>query len=197
MARTTSTFPTSGMSHGENGYGEENARGIHGWGSDGKPLRVRDLPMPVIGKPLIGYAEKGAKPRPKPTPVAKVNAERKGHRAAENVNEPLRAWIRQQPCLLTGLVNASGDTHRCVGPVQACHVKPWGSSLTDEENLVPLCYGAHLQQEGKTKQFEMAWPVRLARPARKFCALFYKALGLAAAAKKKASRETSVPKGVK
>lgn len=135
-------------------------------------------PKPMMGKPLVGYSEaRGKAPRAKPTPVKKVNRERGGHFAPERRNEPLRAWIRQQPCLLTGLVNADGVQHSCLGPVQCCHVKPWGSSLTDESNVVPLCAKGHHQQEGRTKQFETVWPIRLAAAARKLSGLFYKHLG--------------------
>jgi hypothetical protein len=144
--------------------------------------------MSQIGnRPPVPYAEARAKaPRPKPTPVVKVNRERGGHRAPENVNEPLRAWIRQQPCLLTGLDNVDGVRHTCLGPIQCCHVKPWGSSLTDESNVIPLCGKAHAQQEGKTRQFESTWPVRLAMAARKYSAKFYRESGERAAKQAKA-----------
>lgn len=131
----------------------------------------------MIGKPLIGYADKGAKPRPKPTPVVKVNKERGGHRAPENVNEPLRAFVRTLPCILAGLVNADGIAHRCSGPVVCCHGVTWAHSLTDENNVFPGCGGiggAHAQQEGRTKEFEMHWPVRVKPVCRRVTARFYR-----------------------
>lgn len=144
----------------------------------------------MSGKPLVGYADKGVKPRPKPLPVKKVNAERGGHRFPEHVNQPLRDFVRTLPCILTGLVSSEGHAHRCYGDIMVCHLKTRGSGAPDDENVFPGCLTAHTAQEGRTKQFEMTWPVRVKGVCRRVTATFYKAAGLKAAEKKRSESTT-------
>lgn len=128
--------------------------------------------------PAIPYeVARGKMPRPKPVAVVKLNKERKGHRIPANVNEPLRAFVRSLDCILKGLVNADGLPHRCAGPVVCCHLKTQGSGAADDNNVWPGCSGiggAHAQQEGRTKQFEMFWPVRLKAICKRVTAKFYR-----------------------
>lgn len=78
-----------------------------------------------------------------------------------------RAWIREQPCILSHLGHTCegvGDRQR----IEACHVKTWGSSGTDEGNLFPACPTVHDMQEGRTKEFEKRFKLNLSVAAQQY-----------------------------
>lgn len=126
----------------------------------------------MSGKPLISWAEKSAPKEPKPrTPVKKINAQRQGHRFPKNVNQPLRVFIAGLGCLLDGAVDRNGIAHRCHwGGVTVCHYPTRGSGTPDDDHVFPGCLNAHNEQEGRTKEFEYRWQVRLR-------AAFYRHMG--------------------
>jgi len=141
----------------------------------------------VTGKPLIGYADKGKRPRSvKPKPVKAYNAKRGGHRHPDIVNEPLRDFTRGMQCALTGLIDGNtGLVHVCRGPVQCCHRITQGSGkASDENNTWPGCDLAHRQQEGKTQAFERRYGINLSGICRRVTNLFYKLFPLAPKSKR-------------
>jgi hypothetical protein len=99
-------------------------------------------------------------------------------------NEPLRGFVRGQPCILAGVVDRYGKKHVCKGPVVCCHLKTKGSKGGDDGNTFPGCdgiEGCHAQQEGRTKQFEYRWvhpkgglSQKLKALCRKITAAFYR-----------------------
>lgn len=136
----------------------------------------------MTGKPLIGWADKGRRPRSvKPAPVKAYNAKRGGHRHPSIVNEPLRAFTRAMECVLTGLVDGNtGRVHVCKGPVVCCHRITQGSGKhPDENNTWPGCEIAHRQQEGQTQKFERRYGINLAGICRRVSNLFFKLYPLA------------------
>ncbi len=72
-----------------------------------------------------------------------------------------RAWVREQPCLLRGRVDREGVPHQCVGTADPAHVVTYGHSRRDVRNIVPLCRLAHLEQEGRTREFEVRYDLDL------------------------------------
>lgn len=131
----------------------------------------------MSSKGLVSYADAKA-PRPRATraKVKPYNAKRQGSRFPKNVNRPLRAFTRRQPCILIGLVNGdTGQLHRCVGPVQCCHYPTVGSGTPDDEHTWPGCTDAHNEQEGRTKLFERRWGVKLRAICRRTSTAFYRA----------------------
>lgn len=101
-----------------------------------------------------------------------------GSKYPNSENRPLREYVKTLPCILEGRVDRNGLKHHCQGPIDPCHLKPWGSSGEDDENLFPGCrWGAHHEQEGHTKEFEYHWALRLKPICRKVTAAFYDAKG--------------------
>lgn len=75
-------------------------------------------------------------------------------------NDALRAFTRTQPCVIRG-----HPLHERCGPSVCAHVKTWASSRVDANNVVPLCWYAHFEQEGQTKRFERKYAKSLKREA--------------------------------
>jgi hypothetical protein len=125
-------------------------------------------------KPLLGYESvKAPKPPKSRVGVKQINAKRGGVRFPKNAIPELRAWIRQQPCVLQ-----RGEPHvvyPCRGPVEVAHVKTRGSGGPDFDNTVPLCMEHHreLHRTGR-KSFEFKYQVRLAALAKVETAAFLK-----------------------
>jgi hypothetical protein len=130
-------------------------------------------------KPLLTHAEVHAPKPPKPRlGVKKINAKRHGHRFPKNVNQPLRVSVAGLPCILDGAVDRDGIRHVCHwGGVMVCHYKTRGSGGPDDDNVFPGCLWVHNEQEGRTKEFEYGWQIRLKAFCRKVTAAFYEHLG--------------------
>lgn len=77
-------------------------------------------------------------------------------------NEPLRAWIRLQPCVIAG-------KHECIGVVQCCHRLTRGARNPDEGNMFAGCVSAHDEQGRSIVSFERKYGVNL----RAICARLY------------------------
>lgn len=131
-------------------------------------------------KAVLPYAEVKAPPEPRPrVPVKERNAKRGGHRLPNNVNEPLRVYVRGLPCILSGLVDRNGLVHECTGRVVCCHSPTRGSGTPDDNHVFPGCDGiggAHAQQEGRTKEFEYRWRLRLRPLMRRITSAFHRQL---------------------
>lgn len=90
-----------------------------------------------------------------------------------------QAWVRGQPCLLSGRSVAPAGMaasryyvvpgvkywHQCWGPVQVCHVKSRGAGGDDRANIVPLCAGGHAQQHTGIQSFQRYWDLDLCAAA--------------------------------
>jgi len=95
----------------------------------------------------------------------------------DTADEEFREWIRMQPCILKW-----GYRHLCKYRVRkhpeewdtvqkvsvVAHIRPWGVSGEDHNNIVPMCLTAHAEQEGKNKEFEKKWNVDLKALARQY-----------------------------
>ena len=127
-------------------------------------------------KPLLGYESVKAPKPPKPrVGVKKINAHRAGHRFPKSVNEPLRAFTRTFPCVIADrLSRVTGVVHRCRTDVVCCHHKTQGSGGPDENNTFPGCWDAHRMQEGRSKEFEWEFDVRLKPVCRRITTAFWR-----------------------
>lgn len=77
-------------------------------------------------------------------------------------DRPYRAWIREQPCVLSGKPG-----HRCRGETEACHVVTKGAGGKDRGNLFAACSRAHGAQHHQGMQtFQQDWGVNLTAVAR-------------------------------
>ena len=110
----------------------------------------------------------------KRTRMKKINTKRGGHAFPKNVDLDYRAFIRTQPCILGGpwrarlACDARGRflEHRCVGRIQACHVKSRGAGGKDVGNLYPGCALAHDEQHRiGIPAFQKRWGINLAKIA--------------------------------
>ncbi len=79
-----------------------------------------------------------------------------------------RKRMANNPCTVAGLPPSIGcrDPRPCGtlpdrNKIEACHVKPFGSSRLDYHNIVPLCPRHHEEQEGKTEAFNDRYGVDL------------------------------------
>ena len=99
---------------------------------------------------------KRSKPLQRRTRVKARNAKRGGHRFPKTVDEDFRAWVRTQPCCVTGLLG-----------VHAAHVRSRGAGGADRENLVPLVPELHreLDHQLGRDDFEKKYKVNLATEA--------------------------------
>ena len=74
-------------------------------------------------------------PLPRYTRIKSSGKRRKAYRHL--TDEPFRAFIRSQPCILWGKPG-----HRC-GPSEAAHVENADRGVADRGHLVPLCRMGH------------------------------------------------------
>lgn len=73
-----------------------------------------------------------------------------------------REWLRWQPCEVTGFL----ATER--GQVHPAHVRSWGSSGMDAENIIPLRWDLHAEQHNLgLKSFERKYRINCRRAARR------------------------------
>jgi hypothetical protein len=131
------------------------------------------------------------RPAPKPKARAKkvcrpmkksrmksYNAKRKGSAFPKRRNPEYCAWIREQPCILSGrkraeipgeLIGHAWHPTFCGfigGPVQVCHVKTRGAGGNDLGNVLPMCAGAHDEQHCiGIPAFQKRWGINLAKIA--------------------------------
>jgi len=90
-----------------------------------------------------------------------------GHLFPANVDKAFRAWVREQPCVVTGY--ATGGWSAILGRavrVVCAHLKSRGSGGKDAENIVPLDWQLHdeLGQRGRS-EFELRYRVSLPHAA--------------------------------
>lgn len=82
---------------------------------------------------------------------------RGGSRFPKRRDYDYQSWIRQKPCIICGTT-----------PVDGAHVKTKGSGGDDVGNMVPLCRTHHMEQEGRTREFEKRHQISLSLLARGF-----------------------------
>lgn len=100
------------------------------------------------GKPLDRRSPLKAKSAPKPraTPIKKVNRKRKAKRHAEDFGpEGFADFIRSYGCLVA-IERGDRARARCGGPIEACHLKTRAAGGTWKENVFPLCRSHHAEQ---------------------------------------------------
>jgi hypothetical protein len=135
-----------------------------------KPVRVAEKDRPLRQKnrkPLKRTRMKSRGPRTKKSGGALF---------PKGVDEPYREWIRALPCILAGRtaqVESWPMEHRCLEPIQSCHVKSRGAGGGDRNNLYPGCVVAHHQQHlVGIRSFEHCWDVSLKTIARQLTAVY-------------------------
>ena len=127
------------------------------------PLK-RKKPM-ARGKPIKRRRNAAGKPR---------------ERFEKLRDEAYRAWIRERWCVIVshGTTQAK-RSHRCWAPsgIVAAHVSPKARGTGDRNQLVPLCEGGHMEQEGHTKAFNTKYGLDLAAIAKELDARYEKECG--------------------
>lgn len=159
----------------------------------GKPLLTR---AEVQDRAQQRRAEKAAKAVKRG--VKKVS---KGARFPHLVNEPLRKYVRGLPCVIAGLTDGNGYAHKCAMMdgrplIVVAHLKTRGAGGADDENCFPACAWAHFSQEGRTKEFEARWGIKLAAICRRVTARFYREYPRTKASPRNAAVERGSSAGV-
>lgn len=102
----------------------------------------RRKPLPR-GKPL----PRATTPIKRTVRVKAKNSRRKGHRFPKHVLEEFRAWVREQPCCVTGLRTGMLTCLPVVGwtkvRVDPAHVRARSLGGPDAANIVPLVRHLH------------------------------------------------------
>lgn len=101
----------------------------------------------------------------KRTPLKRGRPPRRKGRARfpRMVDERLRNFCRQSRCIIDNGCRYAPKPWGCSDPA---HVIPTARGVPDRDNLVPLCRGHHMEQEGRTREFERAHHVNLKAKAR-------------------------------